>query len=50
MKTDGTKSKLEDLYTAALTRYDMNNVEGFKYKRDMFYISGKPLQDLLSTY
>jgi hypothetical protein len=50
IKTDGTKSKLEDLYTMALSRYDLTKVDGFKYKREMFYISGEPLQNLLNTY
>jgi len=50
MKADGTKSKLEDLYTMALSRYDLTKVDGFKYKNDMFYISGEPLQNLLSSY
>lgn len=50
IKTDGTKEKLEDLYTMALTRHDMTKVEGFRYKRENFYISGEPLQDLLSNY
>ena len=39
VKFDGTKQKLEDLYTMALSRYDLSKVESFRYKRENFYIS-----------
>lgn len=47
---DNTKKKLEDMYAIAITRYDMKNITGFKYKNKIFNVNGELLQDLLSTY
>lgn len=46
----GSKKKLDDLYTMALSRYDMTLYKALKYKNEVFNIDGKQLQDLLSSY
>lgn len=47
---DNTRKKLEDMYTIAITRYDMKNITGFKYKNKIFNVNSELLNNLLSKY